>query len=111
MIGYWVASIESLKITRLIALRCNFEHMRCKQPSIPYMIYCDEEMTRVEFSILRCTSGLLEKKRKHINSFQSLNDVIHWSPSTINVPAGEKNGNTSFPSNPGTMSSTGVLQL
>ncbi|GFT50443.1 hypothetical protein TNCV_11461 [Trichonephila clavipes] len=31
-----------------------------------------------------------EKKRKHINSFQSLNDVIHWSPSTINVPSGEK---------------------
>ncbi|GFU23631.1 hypothetical protein TNCV_2909911 [Trichonephila clavipes] len=24
-----------------------------------------------------------EKKRKHINSFQSLNDAIHWSPSTI----------------------------
>ncbi|GFW79862.1 hypothetical protein TNCV_3898631 [Trichonephila clavipes] len=24
-----------------------------------------------------------EKKRKHINSFQSLNDVIHWSPSII----------------------------
>ncbi|GFX91390.1 hypothetical protein TNCV_1934061 [Trichonephila clavipes] len=31
-----------------------------------------------------------KKKRKHINSFQSLNDVIHWSPSTINVPSGEK---------------------
>ncbi|GFW10489.1 hypothetical protein TNCV_892841 [Trichonephila clavipes] len=31
-----------------------------------------------------------EKKRKHINSFQSLNDVIHWSPSTINVPSGKK---------------------
>ncbi|GFS80324.1 dual 3',5'-cyclic-AMP and -GMP phosphodiesterase 11 [Trichonephila clavipes] len=31
-----------------------------------------------------------EKKRKHINSFQSLNDVIHWSPSTVNVPSGEK---------------------
>ncbi|GFT46546.1 hypothetical protein TNCV_3184071 [Trichonephila clavipes] len=31
-----------------------------------------------------------QKKRKHINSFQSLNDVIHWSPSTINVPSGEK---------------------
>ncbi|GFY00905.1 hypothetical protein TNCV_4529241 [Trichonephila clavipes] len=31
-----------------------------------------------------------EKKRKHINYFQSLNDVIHWSPSTINVPSGEK---------------------
>ncbi|GFS63147.1 hypothetical protein TNCV_1496001 [Trichonephila clavipes] len=24
-----------------------------------------------------------EKKRKHINSLQSLNDAIHWSPSTI----------------------------
>ncbi|GFS88174.1 hypothetical protein TNCV_765241 [Trichonephila clavipes] len=24
-----------------------------------------------------------EKKRQHINSLQSLNDVIHWSPSTI----------------------------
>ncbi|GFV26870.1 hypothetical protein TNCV_3455411 [Trichonephila clavipes] len=31
-----------------------------------------------------------EKKRKHINSLQSLNDAIHWSPSTINVPSGEK---------------------
>ncbi|GFT46393.1 hypothetical protein TNCV_3127351 [Trichonephila clavipes] len=29
-------------------------------------------------------------KRKHINSFQYSNDVIHWSPSTINVPSGEK---------------------
>ncbi|GFX57607.1 hypothetical protein TNCV_2675931 [Trichonephila clavipes] len=24
-----------------------------------------------------------EKKRQHLNSLQSLNDVIHWSPSTI----------------------------
>ncbi|GFS67428.1 hypothetical protein TNCV_2903341 [Trichonephila clavipes] len=24
-----------------------------------------------------------EKKQKHINSLQSLNDAIHWSPSTI----------------------------
>ncbi|GFW90564.1 hypothetical protein TNCV_566021 [Trichonephila clavipes] len=24
-----------------------------------------------------------EKKTEHINSLQSLNDVIHWSPSTI----------------------------
>ncbi|GFV59336.1 hypothetical protein TNCV_942251 [Trichonephila clavipes] len=24
-----------------------------------------------------------KKKRKHINSFQSLNDAIHWNPSTI----------------------------
>ncbi|GFY23329.1 hypothetical protein TNCV_3940251 [Trichonephila clavipes] len=31
-----------------------------------------------------------EKKRKHINSLQSLNDAIHWSPSTLNVPSGEK---------------------
>ncbi|GFW95019.1 hypothetical protein TNCV_476181 [Trichonephila clavipes] len=30
------------------------------------------------------------KKRKHINSLQSLNNVIHWSPSAINVPAGKK---------------------
>ncbi|GFY27603.1 hypothetical protein TNCV_910541 [Trichonephila clavipes] len=30
------------------------------------------------------------KKKKQHNSLQSLNDVIHWSPSTINVPAGEK---------------------
>ncbi|GFY23356.1 hypothetical protein TNCV_3940521 [Trichonephila clavipes] len=30
------------------------------------------------------------KKQKHINSLQSLNDVIHWSPSTLNVPSGEK---------------------
>ncbi|GFU97321.1 hypothetical protein TNCV_3889361 [Trichonephila clavipes] len=30
------------------------------------------------------------EKRKHINSFQSLNDAIHWSPSTVNVPSGEK---------------------
>ncbi|GFY09272.1 hypothetical protein TNCV_775471 [Trichonephila clavipes] len=27
-----------------------------------------------------------EKKRKHINSLQSLNDAIHWSPSTIREP-------------------------
>ncbi|GFT43950.1 hypothetical protein TNCV_1822011 [Trichonephila clavipes] len=31
-----------------------------------------------------------KKKWKHINSFQSLDNVIHWSPSSINVPAGEK---------------------
>ncbi|GFY23313.1 hypothetical protein TNCV_3940091 [Trichonephila clavipes] len=31
-----------------------------------------------------------EKKRKHINSLQSLNDAIHWSSSTLNVPSGEK---------------------
>ncbi|GFY23337.1 hypothetical protein TNCV_3940331 [Trichonephila clavipes] len=32
-----------------------------------------------------------EKKREtHINSLQSLNDAIHWSPSTLNVPSGEK---------------------
>ncbi|GFW16232.1 hypothetical protein TNCV_4263971 [Trichonephila clavipes] len=37
---------------------------------------------------------------EHINSFRSLNDVIHWSPSTVNVPAGEKKRNTSMLSNP-----------
>ncbi|GFY23340.1 hypothetical protein TNCV_3940361 [Trichonephila clavipes] len=31
-----------------------------------------------------------EKNRKHINSLQSLNDAIHWSPSTLNVPSGKK---------------------
>ncbi|GFV26623.1 hypothetical protein TNCV_2091601 [Trichonephila clavipes] len=30
------------------------------------------------------------KKRKHINYLQSLNDAIHWSPSTINVPSEKK---------------------
>ncbi|GFT78998.1 hypothetical protein TNCV_3093771 [Trichonephila clavipes] len=29
------------------------------------------------------TEENIEKKRKHINSRQSLNDAIHWSPSTI----------------------------
>ncbi|GFY23344.1 hypothetical protein TNCV_3940401 [Trichonephila clavipes] len=33
----------------------------------------------------------IRRKRKHINSLQSLNDA-HWSPSTLNVPSGEKNG-------------------
>ncbi|GFV26869.1 hypothetical protein TNCV_3455401 [Trichonephila clavipes] len=37
-----------------------------------------------------------EKKRKHINSLQSLNDAIHWSPSTINVPSGEKTESHQF---------------
>ncbi|GFY23334.1 hypothetical protein TNCV_3940301 [Trichonephila clavipes] len=36
------------------------------------------------------------RRKKHINSLQSLNDAIHWSSSTLNVPSGEKNGNTSI---------------
>ncbi|GFY23338.1 hypothetical protein TNCV_3940341 [Trichonephila clavipes] len=51
-----------------------------------------------------------EKKWKHINSLQSLNDAIHWSSSTLNVPSGEKmkhiNSLQSL-----NVSSTGVLQL
>ncbi|GFY23341.1 hypothetical protein TNCV_3940371 [Trichonephila clavipes] len=33
--------------------------------------------------------SIRRKKWKHI-TLQSLNDVIHWSPSTLNVPSGEK---------------------
>ncbi|GFY23343.1 hypothetical protein TNCV_3940391 [Trichonephila clavipes] len=39
------------------------------------------------------------KNEKHINSLQSLNDVIRWSPSTLNVPSGEKTETHQF-SNP-----------
>ncbi|GFY23336.1 hypothetical protein TNCV_3940321 [Trichonephila clavipes] len=54
-----------------------------------------------------------EKKRKHINSLQSLNDAIHWSPSTLNVPSGEKNGKTHCTSLPilERCHPTGVLHL
>ncbi|GFY23325.1 hypothetical protein TNCV_3940211 [Trichonephila clavipes] len=46
----------------------------------------------LEFFNSKCP--IRRKKRKHINSLQSLNDVIHWSPSTLNVPSGEKKTET-----------------
>ncbi|GFY23346.1 hypothetical protein TNCV_3940421 [Trichonephila clavipes] len=42
----------------------------------------------LEFFNSKCP--IRRKKRKHINSLQSLNDAIHWSSSTLNVPSGEK---------------------
>ncbi|GFW22531.1 hypothetical protein TNCV_3364431 [Trichonephila clavipes] len=35
-----------------------------------------------------------KKLCEHINSLQSMKDVIDWSPSTINVPPGEKKRET-----------------